>query len=318
VPGENISRRVARAAAVGGGRAYRNRTPFGWYTIVTLICVLGLALVGYSRYERTHPAVAATKAAVPPTKANAWEAALSLDLCGKISQLPLSSNAGQAFTTDGKGVIDIEPARSSTPLAFSGNNANLGAFLTSAQVVLTPTSLQIPPAPPVVSTTTTSTTKPGATTTTNASSSTSTTNASSSTSTSSTSSTTTTTLPPKTYHNGDHCKGKPGLLQVETWKSAAATSGTIVTRTATSLKFENGQLITIAFLPKGATIPKPTAAKRVADYVISNPAGLVQTVTAPSTTTTVAPASSVPATTKPATGAPTSTTSRTTSSGGTK
>jgi len=53
-------KRVARAAATGGGRTKRGKAPIGFYTVLVLIVVLGAATVAYSRYQRTHPASAST------------------------------------------------------------------------------------------------------------------------------------------------------------------------------------------------------------------------------------------------------------------
>ncbi|HEX4539521.1 MAG TPA: hypothetical protein VH112_04685 [Acidimicrobiales bacterium] len=53
-------KRVARAAATGGGRTKRGKAPIGFYTVLALIVVLGAATVGYSRYQRMHPASAST------------------------------------------------------------------------------------------------------------------------------------------------------------------------------------------------------------------------------------------------------------------
>lgn len=266
------------------------------------ICVGGVGLVTYSRYERLHPVTAASKSTVtvPPTKANMWEVGLDLDICGKTKQLPATNSTTEAFTTNGHGVVTIEPARASDPTAYSGKNATLESFLLPAGVILSSNKLQIPGTPKA--TTTTTTTTPSSTTTT-------TTSASSSSTTSSTSSTstTTTTVPapkPLVYTNGDKCNGKPAEVQVEEWKSPSAKSGTVL-KTPTSLLFKDGQLITIAFVPKGTTIPKPTSAKQIADFLISNPTGLapadVGTNTASTTTTPTTTAGSATTTTSPST-----------------
>ena len=47
---------VARAGATGGGRSYRGQRPMKWYASLAMICLLGVALIVYSRYERQHPA----------------------------------------------------------------------------------------------------------------------------------------------------------------------------------------------------------------------------------------------------------------------
>jgi hypothetical protein len=51
-------KRVARAAATGGGRTKRGKAPIGFYTLLVLIVVFGAGTVGLSRYQRAHPASA--------------------------------------------------------------------------------------------------------------------------------------------------------------------------------------------------------------------------------------------------------------------
>lgn len=263
----------------------------GWYAILLVICLGGFSLIAYSRYELTHPAVKAAAAQVPPTKNNLWEVGLDLDLCGKISQLPASSDAAQAYTTNGDGVVSIEPARATTPSLYTGTHATLNAFLISDDLFLQATSIQLP-----TPTTTTTTSSTSSTTSTTAASTTTSTTASSS--TSSTSSTTTTTVPvvkPKVFHNGDLCHGKVGYVQVEVWKSPSAKTGTVLTKDPGALRFRNGQLITIAFVPKHTSIPKPTSASQISAFLLSNPSGLVPSVASSATSTTAVSATSTTA-----------------------
>jgi hypothetical protein len=60
-------KRVARAAATGGGRTKRGKAPIGFYTVLVLIALLGAGTVGYSRYQRAHPASASTNKPSSPT-----------------------------------------------------------------------------------------------------------------------------------------------------------------------------------------------------------------------------------------------------------
>ncbi len=53
-------KRVARAAATGGGRTKRGKAPIGFYTLLVVIVLLGAGTVGYSRYQRAHPASASS------------------------------------------------------------------------------------------------------------------------------------------------------------------------------------------------------------------------------------------------------------------
>ena len=117
MPGDNFSRRVACAAAVGGGRSYRSQTPVIWYATLLAICLLGVGLVGYSRYERLNGVAAPAASATPPTAANEWQAAVAVDVCGKIVPYALTDTVDPqaAYANIGNGVVDIQPQRSSTP-----------------------------------------------------------------------------------------------------------------------------------------------------------------------------------------------------------
>jgi hypothetical protein len=53
-------RRVARAAATGGGRTKRGKRPVGFYTLLVVVALAGASTVGYSRYQRMHPVSASS------------------------------------------------------------------------------------------------------------------------------------------------------------------------------------------------------------------------------------------------------------------
>ncbi|MGO9341858.1 MAG: hypothetical protein ACLP6E_04975 [Acidimicrobiales bacterium] len=131
---------VARAGATGGGRSYRARVPYRWYSGLALIVVLGVFLVAYSRYERLHPA-----AAVQPTTSSHWAAGVVFDLCGKNNQVLAASSAADQATlglySSGDGVIEIQPKTS----ADTGTNATLGRFTSQfSGLTLTSTSVGLP------------------------------------------------------------------------------------------------------------------------------------------------------------------------------
>src|SRR5579872_5403234 len=137
--GRGTGRWVARAAATGGGRTYRGQAPVRWYASLALICVLGIALVVYSRYELQHPA-----GATQPAVGTHWYAALAFDICGKL-QPDLPSNPTTkvlpGISTAGDGVIHIQPASK----ADAGNNATLGRFVQSyTGLEITSTKIKIP------------------------------------------------------------------------------------------------------------------------------------------------------------------------------
>jgi hypothetical protein len=116
---------VARAGATGGGRTYRARRPYRWYSGLALIVVLGVFLVAYSRYERLHPV---TTPVVAPTTSDHWVAGLVFDLCGNSQQTlaasPVEQSLSSSFYSSGDGVLQIQPKTS----AQAGTNATLGKF----------------------------------------------------------------------------------------------------------------------------------------------------------------------------------------------
>ena len=243
---------VARAAATGGGRTYRGQRPVKWYFSLFLICVLGLALIAYSRYERQHPASAG-----PPTTSDHWYAAYSVDICGvKEPVLASPSNVSTSgITTTGDGLIHVAPKSSQD----TGANATLGRFV------------QLYPGMRLTSTTIR---YPGAKS--------STTN--------------------HTFTLGDTCPkgtpdaGKHGELVVQQWPNPAGNPSAIgkahpqTVGVPTQLRLQNGQLISIGFVPHGTKLAKPPATRIEA---------LLKAMTGTGTTTPTSPTVSVPTTTAP-------------------
>src|SRR5664280_1009423 len=236
---------VERAATTGGGRTYRGQMPVNWYASLVVICVVGLSLVGFSRYQRTHQTASSSG---PPTTQQTWFAALGIDICGTIKpNLPASTNGATAgFTANGNGVLTVQPKNSSQ----SGGNATLGKFVSGYKgLQLTSSTLQYPGT--------------------------------------------------AALNNGDVCPkgspdaGKPGVVIVNSWPNFESKGkGTQPSGQPQDLKFSNGQLITMAFVPATGTIPKPPA------EVITSLINAVQQGTS-ATTSTTAPVLSTTSTTAP-------------------
>jgi hypothetical protein len=252
----SYGRRVARAAATGGGRASaRRNTPWSWWLTVGVIVVVGIILVTYSRQERLHPASAAA-GKTPPTLTANWTEGIAFDLCGTIqTSLPASpASTTIGIKTSGKGVVNLAPLTN----ADTGHHATLGRFASHYPgLTLTATSVKLPGG--------------------------------------------------KLYKNGDSCGTKSGSLQVKTWSNPTAQSGTLYQGNAPDLLLENGQLITVAFVPTGTSIPKPpgtvvtavltgmTAAAQKASTTATTGATTVTTVTTGATTVTTARSASTTA-----------------------
>ena len=112
----------------------------------------------------------------------------------------------------------------------------------------------------------------------------------------------------KLYKNGDSCGSNPGVLQVKTWSNPTSQNGTVYSGAAPDLLLTNGQLITVAFVPRGDTIPKPPGT--VVTAVLNGMTAAAQK--ASSTATTGATTATTAATT--ATTAATATTATTSAS----
>ena len=130
---------VARAASTGGGRTYRGQAPINWYASLAVIVIVGLLLVGFSRYQRTHPN---SSSAGAPTTSDTWHVALGIDICGTMQpNLPTDTSSTSGFTTDGTGVITVAPKNKSE----SGGNAVLGKFVSEYKgLTLTSTTFKYP------------------------------------------------------------------------------------------------------------------------------------------------------------------------------
>jgi hypothetical protein len=89
----------------------------------------------------------------------------------------------------------------------------------------------------------------------------------------------------RTWKNGDRCtgvdKGK-GVLTAAVWSSTKATQGKLVAN-PTSVHITNGELITVAFIPRGQAIPVPPAKTR--STLVETITGKLSSSTTTSTTT---------------------------------
>jgi hypothetical protein len=246
----DTGRWVARAGATGGGRTYRGQMPVKWYSSLVLICVLGVALVVYSRYELEHPA-----AATPPAIGSHWYQALSFDICGTLQgNLPANPNGATApvpgIRTDGDGVIQVAP----TVASDAGNNATLARFVEHYPgLVVSSTTLRLPGK--------------------------------------------------RTYTSGDACPsgtkdaGQKANVTIKVWPSFTppGSNNPSLYQNPADIKLASGQLITVAFVPSGAAVPKPSASAITA-LLNDQSSATSSSTTLPAVTPTTAVS---PSTTKP-------------------
>lgn len=110
---------------------------------------------------------------------------------------------------------------------------------------------------------------------------------------------------PVTWANGATCNGPlhgKGTLVAKVWSSPTA-SPTIVTNNITSIHLDNSEMITLAFVPNGASIPEPPSKATLIATVAANAkiGSIGTTTTLAPTPTTIAPTST---TTTPTTSTP--------------
>ncbi len=119
----SIGKQVARAAATGGGRTSRGEIPMGFYTVLAIISILGILVIGYSRYELQHPV---SKPVVHPVIGDNWNFAFGIYDCSSfLPDLPkITAPSNASFTTSGNGIVNLSPKVS----ADEGAGATLGKF----------------------------------------------------------------------------------------------------------------------------------------------------------------------------------------------
>jgi hypothetical protein len=99
----------------------------------------------------------------------------------------------------------------------------------------------------------------------------------------------------KSFKNGDKCGTKVGQVQVVVWDSNRAKTSKPVAGDPKSLRLKQGELITVAFVPVGTTIPKPPSSGSVnspSDGSSPQTATSLPTTESSSATSTTAPPSS--------------------------
>jgi hypothetical protein len=133
------SKKVARAAGIGGGRVHRRQTPWGYYGIIALIVVLGVVGTINSRQHRDSQVNSA--GGTPPTVGTTWYEGYAVYTCGKFEPaISTKSPNPQGITTRTPGIITIAP----TTKAAAGKNAVLGKFADAVGMKLNAAELQVP------------------------------------------------------------------------------------------------------------------------------------------------------------------------------
>lgn len=131
------AKKVARAQRAGGrGSRGGQQRSLLFPATVTIVCVLGVALIFYAR--TTDEAEAQE-----PGLTDHWHAAYGIDICGTLEP-PQTNDADPNGThTHGDGVIHIHPG-AAQQVARAGEDATLGVFMNSFGGELTDDSITFP------------------------------------------------------------------------------------------------------------------------------------------------------------------------------
>jgi hypothetical protein len=134
------AKKVARAAGLGGGRAYGSRPAWNYYFAVLVLLVLGVVGVYNAREYRMAKINAA--GTVPPTVGQTppWFEGLAVEACGKLLPPVKSNHNPYGLYTKGDGIIYISPTKKSV----AGHNATLFNFASGIGMKLNAGALQVP------------------------------------------------------------------------------------------------------------------------------------------------------------------------------
>jgi hypothetical protein len=133
------AKKVARAAGIGGSRAYGARPPWMYYAGVALLLLLGVIGVFNAREFRT--AQIDSNGNTPPTVGQTppWYEGFAVDICGKLLP-PIQTTKNPYGITTRDGIIYIVP----TVKSAAGSNATLGKLATSIGMTLNAAQVQVP------------------------------------------------------------------------------------------------------------------------------------------------------------------------------
>lgn len=133
------NKKVSRAARTTGGRTARGARPWGWYSAMAVVVLLGSLGVWQSREERLDKAAAQTEE--PPKRGDHWHAALGIYVCNEfIGNIADNGRDPHGIHTHGDGIIHIHPFDSQA----SGKNATVGVYFETMGLDLSASKFKAP------------------------------------------------------------------------------------------------------------------------------------------------------------------------------
>jgi hypothetical protein len=134
------SKKVARAAGLGGSKSYASRPAYGYYLGLVVLVVLGVLGVYNATQYRDAKVNSAGNTAPTVGQTPPWYQGYAVEACGKLlAYVPTNKNP-YGITTKEPGIITISP----TVKSAAGSNATLGKFASSIGMTLNAAQLQLP------------------------------------------------------------------------------------------------------------------------------------------------------------------------------
>jgi hypothetical protein len=134
------SKKVARAAGLGGNRAYGARPAYGYYLGLVVLIVLGVLGVYNATQYRDNKVNEAGNTAPTVGQSPPWYQGYAVEACGKLLAYVPTNKDPYGITTKEDGIITISP----TVKSAAGQNATLGKFASAIGMTLNAAQLQLP------------------------------------------------------------------------------------------------------------------------------------------------------------------------------
>lgn len=136
----STGKKVARAASTGGGRTARGRRPWGWYSVIAGVSILGMFLIVISRQD-----LKAAKVTDHPKVGEHWHVAYGFNVCGAfLPSIALDRDPLGIHTHNkdgiGDGIVHVHPFTSKA----AGVHATLGVFAETTGTKLSSTQFKLP------------------------------------------------------------------------------------------------------------------------------------------------------------------------------
>jgi hypothetical protein len=134
------SKKVARAAGMGGSRSYTSRPAYGYYVGLAVLLLLGVLGVYNATQYRNDKVNSAGNTAPTVGQSPPWYQGYAVEACGKLLAYVPTNKDPYGITTKESGIITIAP----TVKSAAGKNATLGKFASSIGMTLNAAQLGLP------------------------------------------------------------------------------------------------------------------------------------------------------------------------------